>query len=97
MTVLARRISQINIRPVRPARHAAARLRRAFDGPILAAPPVRAIQTSILLESSDGRIVLNYKGKTLHKERNDWLVLTRTSVAGFNAPRDRLIQMYTFT
>jgi hypothetical protein len=44
----------------------------------------------ILLESNDGRIVLNYKGKTLHKERNDWLVLTRTSVAGFNAPRDNL-------
>ncbi len=38
--------SRINIKPVCPARLAAARLRRALYGPILAAPSVRAIQTS---------------------------------------------------
>ena len=40
------------IEPGRPARLAAARLRRAFVRPILAAPPVRAIQPSILLQIS---------------------------------------------
>jgi hypothetical protein len=34
------------------------------------------------------QIVLNYKGKIVYKERNDWLVLTRTLLAGFNAPID---------
>jgi len=46
MTVLTKRVSQISIGPACPARLAAARLRRACDGPILAPPPVRAIQTS---------------------------------------------------
>ena len=41
-----KRLSRIDIEPVCPARLAAARLRRALYGPILAAPPVRAIQTS---------------------------------------------------
>ena len=41
----ARKTAQISVRPVCPARLAAARLRRAWVGPILAAPPVRAIQT----------------------------------------------------
>lgn len=42
---LARKVNQISVRPACPARLAAARLRRAWEGPILAAPPVRAIQT----------------------------------------------------
>ena len=44
--MLIKRASRINIEPVCPARLAAARLRRALYGPILAAPPFRAIQTS---------------------------------------------------
>jgi hypothetical protein len=40
------------IEPGCPSRLAAARLRRAFVRPILAAPPVRAIQPSILLRIS---------------------------------------------
>ena len=40
------------IEPGCPARLAAARLRRAFVRPILAAPPVRATQPSILLQIS---------------------------------------------
>jgi len=89
--VLAKRVSQISIGPACPARLAAARLRRACWVPILAPPPVRAIQTWIPLESKDARhqIVLNYKGKMVYKERNDWLVLTRTLLAGFNAPIDK--------
>ena len=72
MTVLAKRVSQISIGPAYPARLAAARLRRACGGPILAAPPVRAIQTSILLESKNRRdqITLDYEGKSVYKERN---------------------------
>ena len=46
MILFKKRQSRINIGPVCPARLAAARLRRALYGPILAAPPVRAIQTS---------------------------------------------------
>jgi hypothetical protein len=46
MIMFIKRASRINIEPVCPARLAAARLRRAFYMPILAAPPVRAIQTS---------------------------------------------------
>jgi hypothetical protein len=89
-TVLAKRVSQISNGPVCPARLAAARLRRAFVWPILAAPPVRATQTSFLLESKDGRrkIILNYEGNSVYKERNYWLVLTRTLLAGFDAPID---------
>jgi hypothetical protein len=62
-----------------PARPAAAMLRRAFEWPILAAPPVRAIQASPLPQSGDrrGRIALNYGVKVVHKEKNHWLVLTR--------------------
>jgi hypothetical protein len=40
-------------RPVWPARPAAARLRRAYVGPILARPPIRAIQACIHPESGD--------------------------------------------
>jgi hypothetical protein len=46
MILFKKRASRINIEPVCPARLAAARLRRAFYWPILAAPPVLAIQTS---------------------------------------------------
>jgi len=58
--------------------------------PILAAPPVRATQTSFLLESKNRRteIVLNEEGKLVYKKRNYWLVLTRTLLAGFDAPID---------
>ena len=89
-----RSISRISIRPTCPARRAAARLRRAFGRPILAAPPVRAIQVSPLLRSDDrkGRIALNYELKLVYKEKNHWLVLTRTSLAGFNAPIDNLLK-----
>jgi len=90
MTVKPRKRSEIRIRPACPARLAAAMLRRAFVGPILAAPPVRAIQTSHLLQSKiEGEgIILNYEAKSLYKEKNYWLVLTRTLLAGFNAPID---------
>jgi hypothetical protein len=46
MILFKKRLSRINIEPVCPARLAAARLRRALYVPILAAPPVRAMQTS---------------------------------------------------
>jgi len=85
-----KRVSQVSIEPACPARPAAARLRRACDGPILAPPPVRAIQTWITMESKDRKdqINLNYKEKMVYKLRNYWLVLTRTLLAGFNAPID---------
>ncbi|MFQ6036532.1 MAG: hypothetical protein ACE5NM_11905, partial [Sedimentisphaerales bacterium] len=88
--MLAKRVSQISIRPACPARLAAARLRRALVWPILAPPPVRAIQTLFLLESKDRKrqIVLNCEGNSVYKERNYWLVLTRTLLAGFDAPID---------
>jgi len=88
-----KRASEHTVRPTCPARRAAARLRRAFWRPILAAPPVRAIQVSPLLRSDDrkGRIALNYELKLVYKEKNHWLVLTRTSLAGFNAPIDNNI------
>jgi hypothetical protein len=90
MTVLVKRVSQISIEPVCPARLAAARLRRACWGPILAPPPVRAIQTSIPLESKhrEIQIVLNCEGNLVYKGVNYWLVLTRTLVARFDAPID---------
>jgi len=67
--------------------------------PILAAPPVRATQTSFLLESKNKRnqIVLNEEGKLVYKKRNYWLVLTRTSLAGFNAPIDKPANVYCFS
>jgi len=88
--VLTKKVSQISIGPACPARLAAARLRRAFVLPILAAPPVRATQTSFLLESKNKgtEIVLNEEEKLVYKKRNYWLVLTRTLLAGFNAPID---------
>jgi len=46
MIMLARRVSQISTGPACPARLAAVRLRRTCGKPILAAPPVQAIQTS---------------------------------------------------
>ena len=90
MTVKPVKISKIRVRPTCPARLAAAMLRRAFARPILAAPPVRAIQASHLLQSKveRERIVLNYEAKLVYKEKNYWLVLTRTLLAGFNAPID---------
>jgi hypothetical protein len=42
-----------SIRPAWPARPAAARLRRACVGPILARPPIRAIQACASPESDD--------------------------------------------
>jgi hypothetical protein len=90
MTVKPGKISEIHIRPACPARLAAAMLRRAFARPILAAPPVRAIQASHIGKSKaeKNRIVLNYEAKLVYKEKNYWLVLTRTLLAGFNAPND---------
>jgi len=41
-----------------------------------------------VIERQKNQIILNYKGKMVYKERNYWLVLTRTSLAGFNAPID---------
>jgi len=61
MTLLAKKVSQISIRPTCPARLAAARLRRAFVLPILAAPLVRAIQVSHIQKS---------KAKNTYLERN---------------------------
>jgi len=45
-----------------------------------------AAQTSFLLVSKDrrGQIILNYKGNSVYKERNYWLVLIRILLAGFN-------------
>ena len=90
MTVKPGKVSEIRIRPACPARLAAAMLRRAFAGPILAAPPVRAIQASSLPKSRVGRerIVLNYEANLVYKQKNYWLVLTRTLLAGFKAPID---------
>jgi hypothetical protein len=90
MIVPAKRVSQINIEPACPARLAAARLRRACWGPILAPPPVRAIQTSILLDSRHRELqnVLDCVGNLIYKGVNYWLVLTRTLLAGFDAPID---------
>jgi len=42
----------VTVRPGCPARPAAAKFRRAFAGPILTRPPIRAIQPSILLQIS---------------------------------------------
>jgi len=88
--VFVRRVSRIKLRPACPARRAAARLRRAFQRPILTPPPVRAIQTSTPLGSKDRKrqIVLNCEGNSVYKGRNYWLVFTRPSVAGFDAPVD---------
>jgi len=90
MKMLAKRVSQISSEPVCPARLVAARLRRACWGPILAPPPVRAIQTSIPLESKDKelQIVLDCEWNSVYKGINYWLVLTRTLLAGFDAPID---------
>jgi len=44
------------IRPAWPARPATARLRRVRPRPILARPPVRAIQACIRLQSDDAAI-----------------------------------------
>ena len=75
MTVLAKRVSQISIEPACSARLAAARLRRACGGPILAAPPVRAIQASIPLESENRRRELLWTMKEIQcirKGINGW-------------------------
>ena len=90
MILFKKRQSRINIEPVCPARLAAARLRRALYGPILAAPPVRAIQTSFLLESGHKRlrILVDKDWNLVYKEGNYWLVLKRLSLAGFKAPID---------
>ena len=44
------------VRPAWPARPAAARLRRACVGPILARPPIRATQACARPESGDSTI-----------------------------------------
>jgi len=69
---------------------AVARPRRAFVRPILAAPPVRAIHASFTSQSSDenGRIALKNEQNLVSQRSNYWPVLTRTSLAGFNAPID---------
>jgi len=91
MKVLARKLSEIRVRPACPARLAAAMLRRAFAVPILAAPPVRAIQASPLPQSKvgRGRIILNYEANLVYKKKNYWLVLTRTLLAGWTKPLAR--------
>ena len=98
MTVRPRKISEIRVRPACPAQLAAAMLRRAFAGPILAAPPVRAIQASPLPQSKVGRqrIALNYETELVYKEKNLWLVLKRTLLAGFKAPNDIREASYIF-
>jgi hypothetical protein len=79
MTELSKRVSQISIESPFPARVAVVRLPRACWGPILTQLLVRAIQTSIPLESKDGKrqIILNCEGNTAYKVINHWLVLTR--------------------
>jgi len=85
-----RKISDIHVPPACPARLAAAMLRRAFAVPILAAPPVRATQALHIAKSKvpRERIDLNYERKSVYTEKNYWLVLTRTLLAGFKAPID---------
>jgi len=96
MTLKPRKLSEIRIRPACPARLAAATFRRAFEWPILAAPPVRAIQASPLSQSKAGRgkIVLNYEANLVYKRKNFWLVLTRPSLAGFKAPDDNQTPLF---
>jgi len=62
MTILVKRVSQNSIEPVCPARLAAAKLRRACWRPILAPPPVRAIQTSF---SQKQNVEYAYWGRNL--------------------------------
>jgi len=85
-----KRASENPARPAWAARLAAARLRRAFEKPILAAPPARAIQA--WFQRSSGaerkRMSLNNRLKSCMNYVTFWLVLTRTSLAGFNAPID---------
>ena len=68
------------IGPGCPARLAAARLRRAFVRPILAAPPVRATQPSILLQISvkaflHGMNTSLFTGKEPHTKQKKYFPL----------------------
>jgi hypothetical protein len=62
-----------SIRPVRPARPAAARLRRAAVGPILARPPIRAIQPCARLQSGDSTTTnsLAWRRQNVYEMRKD--------------------------
>jgi hypothetical protein len=82
--------SVASIQPAWPARLATARLRRTRVRPILARPPVRAIQACVR-RSSCGTARptgLTESTEISTKEQTHWLVLTRSSVAGFNPIRD---------
>jgi hypothetical protein len=72
--------SVASIRPARPARLATARLRRARVRPILARPPVRAIQACVRLPSgvTARPMVLTESTKIGTKEQTHWLGLTRS-------------------
>jgi hypothetical protein len=96
MIMYVKKVNKVNIEPACPARLAAARLRRACWGPILAPPPVRAIQTSILLESKhrEPQIVLDCEENLVYKGVNYWLVLTRTLVAGFDGSSANLVKLH---
>ena len=75
------------IEPGCPARLAAARLRRAFVRPILAPPPVRAIQPSILLQISvkafsHGMNSGSFTGKEPHtKQKKNFPLELRTKTS----------------
>jgi hypothetical protein len=59
--------------PAWPARPAAARLRRACVEPILARPPIRAIQACASLESDDLTITnsLAWRGQRVYEMKQD--------------------------
>jgi hypothetical protein len=78
------RVSQVSIEPACPARLAAARLRRACYRPILAPPPIRAIQTWITMESKNG------KTNCLELQRKNG-IYAKELLAGFDAPIDILL------
>jgi len=76
------------IGPGCPARLAAARLRRAFVRPILAAPPVRATQPSILLQISvkaflHGMNTSLFTGKEPHTKQKKYFPLELRAKTSF--------------
>jgi len=91
MTVLEKRVSQVSsIEPAFPLG-----LRRRGSDELVVGPfslrrrSERYRPRSLWNRRMDkNQIVLNYKGKMVYKERNYWLVLTRTLLAGFDAHID---------
>ena len=61
------------VRPVWPARPAAAKLRRARVGPILARPPIRAIQPCARPQSGDSATAnsLAWRGQNVYEMRKN--------------------------